>query len=154
MVIHNVQLHSNNAQFFKTFFFFKIFDCAGSSLLEDLSQVAASRGFSLVVMRGLLYVVASLAAEHRLQSGGASVVVASELQSTGSIVVLCGLRCSMARESFPDQGSNPCLLHWQADSLPLSNFFFFSHPFFFFYVLHFYLFIYFIILYWFCHTST
>ena len=35
-------------------------------MLEDLSQVAASRGFSLVVMRGLLYVVASLAAEHRL----------------------------------------------------------------------------------------
>ena len=22
---------------------------------------------------------------------------------------------------FPDQGSNPCLLHWQADSLPLSH---------------------------------
>ena len=22
---------------------------------------------------------------------------------------------------FPTQGSNPCLLHWQADSLPLSH---------------------------------
>ena len=22
---------------------------------------------------------------------------------------------------FPDQGLNPCLLHWQADSLPLSH---------------------------------
>ena len=25
-------------------------------------------------------------------------------------------------EDFPTQGSNPCLLHWQADSLPLSYF--------------------------------
>ena len=32
----------------------------------------------------------------------------------------CGLSCSTARELFSDQGSNPCLLHWQADSLPLS----------------------------------
>ena len=35
-----------------------------------------------------------------------------------------GLSCSMAYGIFPDQGSNPCLLHlfhWQADSLPLSH---------------------------------
>ena len=32
-----------------------------------------------------------------------------------------GLSCSMACGIFPDQGSNPCLLHWQADSLPLSH---------------------------------
>ena len=32
----------------------------------------------------------------------------------------CGLSCSTASELFPDQGSNPCLLHWQADSSPLS----------------------------------
>ena len=42
--------------------------CAGSSLLEDFSRVAASRGFSLIVMWGLLIVVASLAAELRLCS--------------------------------------------------------------------------------------
>ena len=43
---------------------------------------------------GLLIVMASLVAEH-------------------SCPVACGI--------FPDQGSNPCLLHWQADSLPLDH---------------------------------
>ena len=33
-----------------------------------------------------------------------------------SIVVAHGLSCSAAYGIFPDQGSNPCLLHWQADS--------------------------------------
>ena len=33
----------------------------------------------------------------------------------------CGLSSSSAHGIFPDQGSNPCLLHWQADSLPLSH---------------------------------
>ena len=32
-----------------------------------------------------------------------------------------GLGCSGACEIFPDQGSNPGLLHWQEDSLPLSH---------------------------------
>ena len=32
-----------------------------------------------------------------------------------------GLRCSVACGIFLDQGLNPCLLHWQADSLPLSH---------------------------------
>ena len=31
------------------------------------------------------------------------------------------LSCSMAHGIFPDHGSNPCLLHWQADSLPPSQ---------------------------------
>ena len=39
----------------------------------------------------------------------------------GSTVVVHGLSYSVACEIFPDQGSNPCLLHWQADSLPLSH---------------------------------
>ena len=30
-----------------------------------------------------------------------------------------GLSCSAACGIFPDQGSNPCPLHWQADSQPL-----------------------------------
>ena len=30
------------------------------------------------------------------------------------------LSSSVECEIFPDQGSNPCLPHWQADSLPLS----------------------------------
>ena len=32
-----------------------------------------------------------------------------------------GLSCCAACEIFLDQGWNPCLLHWQADSLPLSH---------------------------------
>ena len=36
-------------------------------------------------------------------------------------VVVHELRCSEARRIFPDQGSNPCLLHWQADYLPLRH---------------------------------
>ena len=32
-----------------------------------------------------------------------------------------GLNCSTACGVFPAQGSNPCLLHWQADSQPLCH---------------------------------
>ena len=32
-----------------------------------------------------------------------------------------GLSCSTACGIFPDQGSNPCPLHWQADSSPLCH---------------------------------
>ena len=32
-----------------------------------------------------------------------------------------GLSCSTACGIFLNQGSNPCLLHWQAGSLPLSH---------------------------------
>ena len=39
----------------------------------------------------------------------------------GSVVVAHGLRCSAACGIFPDQGSNPCPLHWQADSQPLHH---------------------------------
>ena len=40
---------------------------------------------------------------------------------TGSVVVAHGLSCSAACGIFPDQGSNPCPLHWQADSQPLRH---------------------------------
>ena len=46
----------------------------------------------------------------------ASVVVALRLQSTDSVVVAHRLSCSTACGIFPDQGSNPCPLHWQAGS--------------------------------------
>ena len=39
-----------------------------------------------------------------------------------SVVVAHGLSCLEACGFFPDQGSNPCPLHWQADS------FFFFNP--------------------------
>jgi len=41
-----------------------IFDCTGSSLLHRLSLIMESKGYSLVVVCGLLIAVASLVAEH------------------------------------------------------------------------------------------
>jgi len=41
--------------------------------------------------------------------------------STGSIVVAHGLSCPTSCGIFPDPGLKLCLLHWQADSLPLSH---------------------------------
>jgi len=65
------------------------------------SLIAVSGGYSWVVVHRLL-------------------VVAPRLKSTGSRVAEYGLSCSLACEIFLDQGSNPCLLHQQVDSLPLS----------------------------------
>ena len=50
-----------------------------------------------------------------------SVVAVSRPQSTDLVVVVQGLSCSAACGILLDQGSNPCLLHWQVDSLPLSH---------------------------------
>ena len=47
--------------------------------------------------------------------------MAPGLWSTGLIVVAHRLRSSAARGTLPDQGLNSCLLHWQADSEPLSH---------------------------------
>ena len=72
--------------------------------------------------------VASLVPEHGLQAcelqklcPAGSVVAVSGLQSPGSVAVVQGLSCSAASGIFPGQGSNPRLLHWQADCLPLSH---------------------------------
>ena len=51
----------------------------------------------------------------------ASVVAAPRLWGTGLIVMVHGLCCSSACRIFPGQESNPYLLYWQADSLPLSQ---------------------------------
>ena len=39
----------------------------------------------------------------------------------GSVVVAHGPSCSVSCGILPDQGSNPCPLHWQADSQPLRH---------------------------------
>ena len=65
-----------------------------------------------------------------------SAAAAPGLSSTGSAAVAHRLGCSVVCGIFPDQGLNPCPLHWQADSLPLSHqrspkyvfFFFFQIP--------------------------
>ena len=48
-------------------------------------------------------------------------VAALRLHSVGPAVVKPGLSCPAAYGIFLDQGVNLCLLHWQADSLPLSH---------------------------------
>ena len=94
------------------------------------SLVVASGGYSLVVVHGLLRAVVSLVAEHGSRACGlqqlqhmGSVVVAHGLRSCGSWALehrlnICGTRLILllACGLFLDQGSNPCLLHWQADS--------------------------------------
>ena len=62
-----------------------------------------------------------LTVEHRLQD-----MWAQQSQFPGSRELAhqlwhTGLVASQHVGVFPDQGSNPCLLHWQADSLPLSH---------------------------------
>ena len=88
----------------------------------------SKRGLLSSCNDGLLTVVAFLAAEHGRQAYGLSIVAATGSvvaahghQSTGLIAVAHGLSWSTARGIFPDRGSNLCLLHWQADSSPLSH---------------------------------
>ena len=50
-----------------------------------------------------------------------SAVAAPGLWSTGSAAAVHALSCSTACGIVPDQGLNPCLLHGQVDSLPLSH---------------------------------
>ena len=82
--------------------------------MRGLSLVAASGDHSVVVVQGFPIAVASLV-EHRFLG-----MWASWLQSVGSVVVTLGLSYPMACEIFLEQ-VNLCLLHWQADSLPLSH---------------------------------
>ena len=79
--------------------------CTGFSLQWLLlSQIASSRALRL----------------QQLQQVG-SVVVVPGLWGTGYIVAAHWLSCSPACRILLDQGLNPCLLHWQVESLPLSH---------------------------------
>ena len=53
--------------------------------------------------------------------GGFSCFKAQALGYAGSVAVVHGLSCPMVHRIFLDQGSNPCPLHWQVDSLSLDN---------------------------------
>ena len=73
-----------------------------------------------VSVRGLSLVVAS-GGHSSLRCAGLSLSRPLLLWSTGSrragsVVVARGPSCSAACGIFPDQGSNPCPMHWQADS--------------------------------------
>ena len=84
--------------------------------------------YCLVAVWELLIAVTSLV-EPRFWGAWASVVATrgldscspgaleQRLNSCGALASLLCVVCGI----FLDQGSNPCLLHWQADSLPLSH---------------------------------
>ena len=78
-----------------------------------------------VSVRGLSLVVAS-GVHSSSWCAGLSLSRPLPLRGTGSrragsVVVAHGPSCSVACGIFPDQGSNPCPLHWQADSQPLRH---------------------------------
>ena len=76
--------------------------------VRGLSLVAASGGHSSSRCAGL-----SLSRPLLLRSTGS--------RRAGSVVVAHGPSCSAACGILPDQGSNPCPLHQQADSQPLRH---------------------------------
>ena len=76
--------------------------------VRGLPLVAASGGHSSSRCTGL-----SLSRPLLLWSTGS--------RRAGSVVVAHGLSCSAACGIFPNQGSNPCPLHWQVDSQPLRH---------------------------------
>ena len=95
--------------FFKINLFIYLFLlCRVFVSVRGLSLVAASGGHSSSRCAGL-----SLLRPLLLQSTGS--------RRTGSVVVTHGPSCSAACGIFPDQSSNPCPLHWQADSQPLRH---------------------------------
>ena len=78
-----------------------------------------------VSVRGLSLVVAS-GGHSSLRCAGLSPSRPLLLRSTGSrragsVIMAHGPSCSAACGILPDQGSNPCPLHWQADSQPLRH---------------------------------
>ena len=92
--------------FFLFFYFFWL--CWVLVSAQGPSPVAASGGHSSLWCTGL-----SLSWPLLLWSPGS--------RRAGSVVVAHGPTCSTAGGILPDQGSNPCPLHWQADSQPLHH---------------------------------
>ena len=94
--------------FFNKFIYLFIFAVLGLRFLRGLSLVAASGGHSSSWCAGL-----SLSRPLLLRSAGS--------RCAGSVIVAHGPSCSVACGIFPEQDSNPCPLHWQADSQPLCH---------------------------------
>ena len=95
--------------FFKIFIYlFYLWLCWVFVSVRGLSLVVASGGHSSSRCTGL-----SPSRPLLLRSTGS--------RHTGSVVVAHGPSRSAACGIFPDQGSNPCSLHWQADSQPLRH---------------------------------
>ena len=94
--------------FKKIYLFIYLWLCWVFVSVRGLSLVAASGGHSSSRCAGL-----SLSRPLLLRSTGS--------RRAGSVVLAHGLSHSTACGIFPDQGSNPCPLHWQANSQPLRH---------------------------------
>ena len=90
------------------FCFFYLWLCWVFVSVRGLSLVVASGGHSSSGCAGL-----SLSRPLLLRSTGS--------RHAGSVIAAHGPSHSAACGIFPDQGSNPCPLHWQADSQPLCH---------------------------------
>ena len=93
---------------FYFYLFIYLWLCWVSVSVRGLSLVVASGGHSSSRCAGL-----SLSRPLLLRSTGS--------RRAGSVVVAHGPSCSVACGIFPDQGSNSCPVHWQADSQPLRH---------------------------------
>ena len=106
-----------------SFLLFIYVGCAGSSLLHGIFSscghwgLLSSCGVQASLWGGFSCGVQAL----ECTSFSSCRTWASQTLETGSTVVAQGLTCSKAYGIFLDQGSNPCLFHWQADSLPLNH---------------------------------
>ena len=96
------------AFFFFFFYFIYFWLCWVFVSVRELSLVVARGGHSSSRCAGL-----SLWRPLLLRSTGS--------RRAGSVVVAHGPSCSAACGILPDQVSNPCPLHWQADSQPLRH---------------------------------
>ena len=104
----NLQQTGNTHFFLKVYLLIDWLLCWVFVSVLGLSLVAASGGHSSSRCTGL-----SLSRPLLLWSTGS--------RRAGSVVVAHGPSCSAACGIFPDQGSNPCPLHQQADSQPLRH---------------------------------
>ena len=105
-------LHPKVLLFFFFFLFIYLFIyfwlCWVFVSVRGLSPFVASGGHSSSQCRGL-----SLLWPFLLRSTGS--------RHAGSVIVAHGPSCFAACGIFPDEGSNPCPPHWQADSQPLHH---------------------------------
>ena len=109
MIIDHLYIFSGELSFFFHKFIFYFWLCWA---------FVAARGLSLVVSRVGATLRCGVWASH---CGGFSCCGAQALGARASVVVAQGLSCSAACGIFPDQGLNPCPLHWQADSYPMRH---------------------------------
>ena len=109
-VPHSPESHLKTRIFFLILFIYLfIFGCVGSSFLcEAFLLLRRAGGYSSLRCAGV-----SLSRPLLLRSTGS--------RRAGSVVVSHGPSCSAACGILPDQGSNPCPVHWQADSQPLRH---------------------------------